>query len=162
MKGAQGGAAVVTQRPSAREGKNHPTSGEGRKASQRDAEGSRTGPPRPLGFLTEGREWSLSPGMALRGSCQGPGHSLEAAASSYWPRSRGLERWEEHPIPAAGPPAGLTKGGLCADDSSSVAPLLLPASRASASQERCARRVLSLVPCAARQDSALHPSCAKP
>ena len=78
-------------------GQESPQEREGRKASQRDAEGSCTGPPRLLAFLTDGREWSLSPGTALRGSCQGPSHSLEAAASSYWPRSRGLERCVEDP-----------------------------------------------------------------
>ena len=73
--------------------------------------------------------------MALKGSCQEPSHSLEAAASSNWPRSRGLERSSlsvsgGKSILAPGPPAGLTVGGLCANDSRSVSPLRQPASRA--------------------------------
>ena len=51
---------MVTQRPSTREDKNHPTRGEGGGSLLRDAEGNCTGQPRPLAFLADGREWSLS------------------------------------------------------------------------------------------------------
>lgn len=106
--------------------------GKGKNASQRDAEGNRTGPPQLLAFLTDGREQSLSlQEWPSKGAAKSPAtpwrqlHPATGQEAEGWKGRASVSAGKS--IPAPGPPAGLTQGGLCANDSRSVSPLLQPA-----------------------------------
>ena len=109
-----------------------PRGGKGKNASQRDAEGNRTGPPQLLAFLTDGREQSLSlQEWPSKGAAKSPAtpwrqlHPATGQEAEGWKGRASVSAGKS--IPAPGPPAGLTQGGLCANDSRSVSPLLQPA-----------------------------------
>lgn len=146
--------------------------GKGKNASQRDAEGNRTGQPRPLAFLTDGRERSLSlQEWPSKGAAKSPAtpwrqlHPATGQEAEGWKGRASVSAGKS--IPAPGPPAGLTQGGLCANDSRSVSPLLQPAARACSRvlipralpRKERSLRILSTVACAVQQDSAVYPSC---